>query len=185
MILSLCCLLLLVGQVASADDGAVSDPNDTFGPLDIERISHGHTDEAFVIRHRIKTRSRWGNGQLGNADSEILMLLTTDDEPRAEWMIQIDYVRSHLRAILLPYVESDASATIGDHYPIEVWRPTRRSVEVAFSTHILGDDVDRYGWTSFTRFEKTSSSSCRSYVDCSDEAPDGEPGNWDRLSHDL
>src|SRR5688500_16526101 len=164
---------------AWANDGSVRDPDEVRGPLDIKRISHGHSSGE-VLWHKIVMHNRWGADDL-RGDDEIRLYLSRDGEDKFDEVhISIDEKKGDLRAWIFPYTEGSDFAGVGPSERIRMTRPNPRVVKVFFDKGWVQNRRDRYAWSAGTDYRNRDSTHCRS--SCFDYAPGHDP---ERLVHNL
>ena len=170
---------VVVGHPASADVARRSDPADVRGPLDVARISHGHTSNG-KLWHKVVMQGTWGKKALGGSD-EIRFYFTNDVEDRYDEVhASVDVKDGRMRAWIFPYTEGSDYAGVGPSTRIRLVRPDRRSVKIVFDASWMKNRRNRYAWSVGSEFSDADSTHCR--ATCYDYAPGRNP---DRLVHDL
>lgn len=150
-------LLLVVALVvpvapAAADGGSFRDPEEEpfceagdcpdNDYMDFRKVTHGHGNDGKSLRHGIYTARRWKTKRLGGRHgTSITIRFDTDGDRRPERRLEIRRKDGELwagmfrgRNLLRPVPGN-----------IRVWRPSRRSVKVAFDPALLDERV-RYRW---------------------------------------
>ncbi len=172
-------IILLVPLAVSANERRLSDGNDTRGPLDIKRMSHGHAGDG-KLWHKVVMHGRWGVRDLRGTD-EIRFHITKDREDRFDEVHASVAVKDgELRAWIFPYTEGSDYAAVGPSTRIRLVRPDARSVKIVFDESWVQNRRDRYAWSVGSDYRDRDSAHCRR--SCFDYAPGSNP---DRLVHDL
>ena len=112
--------------------------------MDFRRVMVGHGKVRGTVRHGVRTHRRWRTRVLGGRYGVTIYLeINLEGGRRPEKMIRI---RRKDGALWAQMFEGNwwlhrVPGSVG------VWRPTRRSLKIAFDRDMLGEDVDRYGWS--------------------------------------
>jgi hypothetical protein len=158
---------LLLGGHASASDRTIRDGNDTSGVLDVRSATHGHAG-AGVLTHRIKSREVWGNKDLQDSLSKIVINFEVGGDPERELTIDLAD-GGGLKATMRDF---DSGRIVGRGHAT---RTGRRGVQVEFKEDLLGSQVGAYAWQVVTAFQENGHRRCdedqHGDVSCVDRAP--------------
>jgi hypothetical protein len=174
--------LVLTASSAAADHARFTDPDDSFGRLDIAWIRQTHERSA-QLSYRIATYRRWRTAQFNGAITPFRIIFDTDHDGNVDRTLGLDVSRDGSW-----FAEMTGSNGRVKGYG-RAWKPDRRTIQVVFPESLLGKNVDLYRWIAQTSYHRTKSRHCGDTSDlqryCSDTAPNrrGKVTRWYR--HDL
>jgi hypothetical protein len=170
----LCAALLVVAASPTlANRGGYDDGNDAFGPLDVNRMSHGHRGGRLL--HKLTMTRDWQKKDLRDDYSDIHVLFTTDSDNKPERALVVDLEDGQLVGVMHRWAGGVRDQVFGR---ATVWRATPRTLKMTFHRSLLGAGVRDYGYHVDTRFHDGTHPRCNDSSDgkiiiCPDWAPNG------------
>ena len=128
------------GTVAT---GAVSDPNDTDGRLDIARVSDRTVEvrrNRYFVSYRVRTEAAFPSERLDAKHRNFALELNRDDERGSERNVRIAARDGQLVAEVISTATRDVIATV------TASRPNDQTLEISGPRHLIG--ARSYFWTS-------------------------------------
>lgn len=172
-ILLLAIVVSSVGVVpaARADRTRFADGNDAPGPLDIDRIAHGHRTTAGGVHrlvHTVRLRQAWPVQALKKRGFLLLYFeLRGNRDAPPERTLQVEYEKGKLVARMY-----DTLADPSDHLGrVPLRQPGRRTLRFLLPKSLLRDGLRRYKWNAVTAVEQRAKA-CGRVGGCVDWAPD-------------
>lgn len=176
--------LLLLPNVAGADELRTPDSNDTRGRLDIASAIHAHATDGegdALYQHAIRTFFEWRSRLLGRDATEIDFWFSIDDDDAPERVVYVKYKNGRLRAELNEYEDFGDGANVTFIRRVEVTRLNKRALTIFLAPGDLGHPAVSYDWQVSSFFLRLQGSRCRQWYRCRDWIPSGN----EYITHEL
>jgi hypothetical protein len=153
----------LITAIASAHDTDITDPNDTRGLLDIQKVRLAH--QGGPPLWAIVTFGEWGTRQIWDR-GYLIVMLDTRYGVAAEHYLLVRSTGASLRGSLW-WIRSVGPDSYLGQVTVKRWSPRNATVQVRLSRLTFGAKRTFYRWWAHTLF---TSDRCRRT--CRDRAPD-------------
>lgn len=181
MVIAMIASIALMPIGAVADSGAVRDPDDSQGRLDVKTLRHGHTSGG-DLKHVIVTRESWTKRHFAR-EGFVWFYFSSFGDSCAEIWVAVDVHRGDLRARWQGYdplgcPKGDDSGGFSDSQgELKVRKPGGDRLVLILPRDFFPKRVDSYRWAVTTIWHPCDP--------CGDSAPDR--GNADRtvIRHEL
>lgn len=148
--------------------GAVTDPDDTSGPLDVRRVAYRAVQvdsDHYRLAYRVRTFSAFASDLLKVDERTFVLDLNRDGEPGAEREVRVASRAGRLVAEVISPATRDVIGTV------DVSRPNDHAIRLSGPRRVLG--ARSYFWTS--NYHVSGSSNCGDWhghpLVCQDDVP--------------
>lgn len=169
-------MMLAMSGIASGHEGYVLDPENSPGPLDIERATERHSESGRRLILKIKTYEAWENQTIDRSGGLRWFAIAFNPDE--------DGGRSADRSLFIRYTDEGLEAKMygkGFIWPSDdpigsgrVWRAGPKSVTVSFAHKLLGKAGSDYRWRAISSYE-TFGEDDEGFADCNWEMPPPRP----------
>lgn len=150
--------------------GSSTDPDDTFGPLDVRSMTEA-TAPGQQLYHSVTMWPKWSNSAVRAKLNYIRLGFNLDADRVVERHLEIHVYQGSLFAAMT----CDCGGKDKLIGYAKVWRPDEHTVAVEFPKSMLGAKIHRYRWAVWTRFASPNNQNCFQGGDvvaaCYDRAP--------------